>query len=211
MAIVHSGKNAFCGLGSYHHFHLLSNSICESVRAFKYTVSAIANLGEQSVDERPQPSHNLSFVLNKSTIQTTTTTNNALHTSASNFAPRTRTQVPAPSTPLNADQEERVPYSRNETMPPITCARQTLSAICIPTQPKLPHDVQDVLLQTREDEGSLGVATRDAVRYDPVCFSVQRFTSPRLNPLRANRTESRVSLRSVAVLLMPASLVYSGR
>ena len=96
-------------------------------------------------------------------------------------------------------------------MPPITCARQTLSAICIPTQPKLPHDVQDVLLQTREDEGSLGAATRDAVRYDPVCFSVQRFTPPRLNPLRANRTESRVSLRSVAVLLMPASLVYSGR
>ena len=114
MAIVHSGKNAFCGLGSYHHFHLLSISICESVRAFKYTVSAIANLGEQSVDERPQPSHNLSFVLNKSTIQTTTTTNNALHTSAPNFAPRTRTQVPAPSTPLNAGLEGRVPYSRNE-------------------------------------------------------------------------------------------------
>ncbi|KIK04703.1 hypothetical protein K443DRAFT_4459 [Laccaria amethystina LaAM-08-1] len=48
-------------------------------------------------------------------------------------------------------------------MPPITCARQTLSAICIPTQPKLLHDVQDVLLQTRDNEGSLGAARRDAV------------------------------------------------
>jgi hypothetical protein len=55
-------------------------------------------------------------------------------------------------------------------MPPITCARQTLSAICTPTQPKLLHDVQDVLLQTRNNEGSLGAARRDAVRYDLVCF-----------------------------------------
>lgn len=61
-------------------------------------------------------------------------------------------------------------------MPPITCARQTLSefAISLPTQPKLPHDVQDVLLQTREDEGSLGAAGRDAV--EPSLFQQDGIT-----------------------------------
>lgn len=61
-------------------------------------------------------------------------------------------------------------------MPPITCARQTLSefAISLPTQPKLPHDVQDVLLQTREDEGSLGADGRDAV--EPSLFQQDGIT-----------------------------------
>lgn len=63
-------------------------------------------------------------------------------------------------------------------MPPITCARQTLSAICIPTQLKSPRDVQGVLPQTREDERSRGAATRDAVRYIQSDFQFRDLRRP---------------------------------